>query len=102
MLPYNALVIESGGTVELILYHTSGCHLCELAENVVAQASAEGADVQLTLVDIAGSDELMQRYGWTIPVLAKGSSELSWPFDLAKLQAWMNESISGLSANANR
>lgn len=90
MLPYNALAIESGGAVDLILYHTSGCHLCELAEEVVAEAREKGMDIQLTLVDIAGSDELMQKYGWTIPVLAQGGSELGWPFDLSKLQAWLS------------
>ena len=89
MLPYNAIAIESGGRLELILYHTSGCHLCELAEDVVAQACVAGADIQLTLVDIADSDELMQRYGWTIPVLSRGGSELNWPFDLDKLRAWL-------------
>ena len=89
MLPYNMIAIESGGEVELILYHTSGCHLCELAEGVVAQAVSAGADIQLTFVDIANSDDLMGRYGWTIPVLAKGASELNWPFDVAKLQAWL-------------
>ncbi|MDG0979046.1 MAG: glutaredoxin family protein [Halieaceae bacterium] len=75
--------------MELILYHTSGCHLCELAEGVVAQAKLAGADIQLALVDIAASEDLMNRYGWTIPVLASGSWELSWPFDLAKLQSWL-------------
>lgn len=89
MLPYNMIAIESGGEVELILYHTSGCHLCELAEGVVAQAVSSGADIQLTFVDIATSDELMGRYGWTIPVLTNGASELNWPFDVAKLQAWL-------------
>ena len=75
--------------MELILYHTSGCHLCELAEEVVAKTVSAGAAIPLTLVDIAISDDLMGRYGWTIPVLAKGASELNWPFDVAKLQAWL-------------
>ena len=75
--------------MELILYYTSGCHLCELAEEVLAEACAAGADIQWTLVDIADSNELMSRYGWTIPVLAYAGAELNWPFDLAKLQAWL-------------
>lgn len=89
MLPYNTIAIESGGEVELILYHTSGCHLCELAEEVVAKTVSAGADIDLILVDIATSDDLMGRYGWTIPVLTNGASELNWPFDVAKLQAWL-------------
>jgi hypothetical protein len=89
MLPYNANAFESGGPVDLILYHTSGCHLCELAEVVIAQAREIRADIRVTHIDIAQSDELMKRYGWTIPVLARGEAELNWPFDLAKLQEWL-------------
>ena len=90
MLPYIAKAFESGGVVELILYHTSGCHLCELAEALVADALAEGADIQLTRVDIANSQALVDRYGWSIPVLVNDKAELCWPFDLAQLQTWLN------------
>jgi len=34
-------------------------------------------------VDIAGDDNLFERYGWRIPVLQRADDEeLGWPFDL--------------------
>ncbi|QJD29853.1 glutaredoxin family protein [Methylococcus geothermalis] len=64
---------ESG----LLLYGTDGCHLCEEAESVLASLG-----VAAKVVDIAGDDDLLQRYGVRIPVLRDGAGrELGWPFD---------------------
>ncbi|WP_372860557.1 glutaredoxin family protein [Spongiibacter sp.] len=66
---------------ELILYGTSACHLCERAEQLLANLLAEHSDWQVELVDIADSDTLIERYGTRIPVLAGSAGELAWPFD---------------------
>lgn len=66
----------------LVLYHTSGCHLCELAEALLMPlAAAAGRPVVLT--EIAGDDDLEARYGIRIPVLQDAASgrEIGWPFD---------------------
>jgi thiol-disulfide isomerase/thioredoxin len=78
-------------TRELILYGTSGCHLCEEAEALLDRSlRAENSPVRFQTVDIAENPELMERYGLLIPVLRDVESgiELNWPFrpeDIRKL-----------------
>jgi len=74
------------GLVEATLYGTSACHLCEVAEALLAQVLASFDEAQrppIELVDIADSDALIERYGTRIPVLRRDSDgiELAWPFD---------------------
>ena len=66
------------------LYTTSACHLCEQALDLLQNLPLELTIVE---VEIANSDELMQRYGLTIPVVAVSNSkqELNWPFDSNQL-----------------
>ena len=67
----------------LVLYSTSGCHLCEEAQRVVH--TALGAPVPE--VDIAADDRLMAHYGVRIPVLQRTDTgaELDWPFGLEEV-----------------
>lgn len=76
------------GARELVLYHTAGCHLCELAE-AIALPLAAAAGVRLRRVDIAASDALTERYGTRIPVLRNPAilgEEIGWPFDEAAVR----------------
>ncbi|KIP65411.1 MULTISPECIES: glutaredoxin family protein [Vibrio] len=68
------------------LYSTEGCHLCEMAHDLMGQA---GLAEHTNIVDIALDDELFSRYGVTIPVLKYQNSELNWPFDLEQLKNWL-------------
>jgi hypothetical protein len=63
------------------LFGTLGCHLCEEAEAVLQPFVAQGLVVEL--LDIADSEEWLQRYALTIPVLRRvdNGQEISWPFD---------------------
>ena len=77
------------GRVRVLLFTTSGCHLCEQAEVLVAAA---GADLQR--IEIADDDGLLEEYGLRIPVLALSRDaapheQLGWPFDEAKLREWL-------------
>ncbi|RZU46886.1 glutaredoxin [Fluviicoccus keumensis] len=63
------------------LYGTSGCHLCDDAERLLAQAGA-ALRLDWTYIDIALNDELVDRYGTRIPVLLINRHELNWPFSL--------------------
>ncbi len=74
---------------ELILYHTSGCHLCEMARDILWPFLSE-ADFKLVEVDIAESDDLIESYGVRIPVLLCDGRELGWPFDAGQLQQFVN------------
>jgi hypothetical protein len=67
----------------LILYGTSGCHLCEEAEAILDYClQAASSPSRFQTVDIATNSELMERYGLLIPVLRNDDSgnELNWPF----------------------
>ncbi|WP_164837182.1 glutaredoxin family protein [Vibrio alfacsensis] len=72
----------------LTLYSTEGCHLCEMALDLVKQT---GLAEQTHVVDIAFDDVLFSRYGVTIPVLKFQESELNWPFDLNQLTHWLDK-----------
>ena len=66
----------------LTLYGTKGCHLCDEAEVLLAQAQMAVA-FQWQYIDIALDDNLVKKYGIRIPVLRKTTEqELSWPFSL--------------------
>lgn len=71
---------------EYVLYHTDGCHLCELALALVEQTK-----VNFKHVDICESAELAERYGTSIPVFACGQRELCWPFDVSELARFLGE-----------
>jgi len=75
----------------LLLYTTSGCHLCEQAEALLQSASAP-----VETVEIADDEALLERYGVRIPVLRHRETgrELGWPFDAAMIQYWLNEANS--------
>ncbi|CAA0106635.1 Uncharacterised protein [BD1-7 clade bacterium] len=78
----------------IILYHTLGCHLCEDAEVVLSPFREAGA-IDVTLVDIADDDALVDLYGIRIPVIRKADvsteeGELGWPFDHDKVSEFLN------------
>ncbi len=65
-----------------VLFGTDGCHLCDIAAQVVVVA-AEGIEVTLYQEDIAESDHLVERYATRIPVILNEltEQELDWPFN---------------------
>ncbi len=78
--------------LQLTLYGTSGCHLCEEAEALLGEAHHPGGEsINLVSVDIADRDEWMARYGLRIPVLrhANTGRELDWPFGEADLESFL-------------
>jgi len=75
----------------LVLYSTSACHLCELAEDLLRDVQAQQPGLQFEKVDIANDDQLIEHYGVRIPVLKRRSdgAELGWPFDDLALRQWL-------------
>jgi len=70
---------------QITLYSTDGCHLCELA----AQQLVELEKPFIT-VDIIDDSALVNRYGLTIPVIARSdNSEINWPFDVQQLASFL-------------
>lgn len=73
-----------------ILYGTSACHLCEVAEALIVGVCRDAGAPGFEKVDISDSDELFERYGLRIPVLrAPDGGELGWPFDEAQLRSFL-------------
>ena len=77
--------------IQLILYGTIGCHLCEEAEALLAQAIRQSSAVSYAYADIADDAVLLERYGVRIPVLLSVATghELGWPFDALKLRQFL-------------
>ncbi|MCY3687573.1 MAG: glutaredoxin family protein [Gammaproteobacteria bacterium] len=71
---------------ELLFYTTEGCHLCEYAETMLDDLARSGK-IRARPVDISKSEELVERYGLTIPVLRNPRSgrELNWPFNTEQI-----------------
>jgi glutaredoxin len=69
------------------LYTRRGCHLCEVAEDMVA---ASGTTAAVEFVDIDAHPDLRSLYGSRVPVLtADGVVVMEGRFDEAKLAGLM-------------
>lgn len=68
------------------LLGTSGCHLCDIAEQIITQFQAV-QPISYQHVDIADFDEaLMMEFATTIPVILTPSKRLNYPFSVMDLQ----------------
>ena len=86
--------------IQLQLYSTEGCHLCEVAEQVLSQTLFP-VPVSVEVIDIAESDDMISRYGEKIPVLVCPGivkSELEWPFNSTGLLFWLEAVIGKLDS----
>lgn len=77
------------------LYFTSGCHLCDLAEAVVAEYNSNNYELRLEVkkIDIALDEKLVEKFGVHIPVLEHESTNqtLFWPFELVTLKQFVSK-----------
>ncbi|HET7371198.1 MAG TPA: glutaredoxin family protein [Gammaproteobacteria bacterium] len=64
-------------TAPLTVYSRAGCHLCDamLAE---LQAFCVDRDVEITVVDVDSSPELVERHGLSVPVLVGSDGQLCY------------------------
>lgn len=77
--------------LKIILFGTSGCHLCEEAE-LILQACEP---LKLEIIDIAEQEQWQDKYAIRIPVLYHPDTEkeLGWPFSQEQAQAFINALI---------
>ena len=54
-------------TIKVEIYTRKGCHLCEVAEQVVREVRTQ-IPFELVIIDIEGKSELEDKYGEEIPV----------------------------------
>lgn len=76
--------------IQLRLYSTSHCHLCDEAEILLLTLTKQ-YDVHFTTIEISGSDELIEEYGTRIPVVRRlnDNAEFQWPFSLLELEQFI-------------
>ena len=82
--------------MEIELLSTTGCHLCELAEQVLVAVLPDfDARVACYVVDIADDDSLVERYGTRIPLLrtVDATRELGWPFDEQAVRQFLSLAV---------
>jgi hypothetical protein len=77
-------------TAHLLLLSTDHCTLCERALDLLASMPELGG-MRLDVVDVAGDEGLLERYGSRLPVLRHGAAELAWPFTAAEVTRWLRE-----------
>lgn len=87
-------------SVRLILYGTSGCHLCDDALEETRKAIKELENkfrIKHEVVDITENDELFEKYQTIIPVLTFSSvltnNALNWPFKKEDIIEILNDLI---------
>jgi glutaredoxin len=71
----------------LIFYTSVGCHLCEQAEELLAELP-KSLEFEVESVDIGTDAALVSLYGIRIPVVKNKDSgaEICWPFTLEDLR----------------
>ncbi|MDQ3628666.1 MAG: glutaredoxin family protein [Actinomycetota bacterium] len=75
------------GEPRVVVYAKPACHLCEVAELVVAEVCSETGE-RWRHVDISADDELMRAYGEQIPVtFVDGAQHDVWRVDAGRLRA---------------
>ncbi|MCB2426613.1 glutaredoxin family protein [Methylophaga pinxianii] len=67
--------------IELQLFSTAGCHLCDLAVEQIKTLPL-AAQITVDVVEIGDDEMLVEQYGVRIPVIKfPDQSELNWPFN---------------------
>ncbi|MFD1858997.1 glutaredoxin family protein [Aeromicrobium camelliae] len=71
----------------VVVYSREGCHLCEAAEQTVAEVVAGSGD-DWVRVDIDGDPQLRERFSEQVPVtFVDGRQHDFWRVDPARLRA---------------
>lgn len=67
--------------LRLNLYATSHCHLCEQAETLLVNLTAQ-YDINWQVIEITEDSNLLESYGLKIPVIKRldNNAEITWPF----------------------
>ncbi|MCH9699098.1 MAG: glutaredoxin family protein [Gammaproteobacteria bacterium] len=83
-------------TQQIVLYGTEGCHLCDEARDILdMELAGNNRNIDYPYIDIVENDELLERYGQSIPVIQfiKSGHELFWPFDINDVRSFLRKEI---------
>jgi len=76
--------------IHVSLYTTAGCHLCELADDLLQQIN-QRFPLTISYTEIGDDDELVAKYGTIIPVVEfANGQQLNWPFTLDEIITQIN------------
>lgn len=77
--------------MKLAFYTGPQCHLCELAEQVMAQTN-KASDLEITKFNIREDANLYHCYAVRIPVIKRldTGDELGWPFDVEQANKFLS------------
>lgn len=79
--------------MQVSLFTTAGCHLCEQAYALLKQVST-AYPLEIVCVEIGDDDKLLEQYGLRIPVVQTvAGSELNWPFTELELNQFISNKI---------
>jgi hypothetical protein len=84
--------LDSTTKSELTLYHSEGCHLCELAESMLVGMQKK-YEFRLIKVDIIDHENDLIRFRDLIPVISYNDNELKWPFSYLDLDQLLIHSV---------
>jgi hypothetical protein len=79
--------------MRLLLFGTSGCHLCEQATEIIDAGLPDDISLLIESIDIAESEQWQVLYAQLIPVLyhPETRKELRWPFDQLQVKKYITE-----------
>jgi hypothetical protein len=79
--------------MKYLLLGTSGCHLCELAEELLNECLVSDPDSKVALIDIAEHTQWQTDYATLIPVLLheQSTKSLTWPFTKDDILTFINQ-----------
>lgn len=81
------MTIAHADDARVVVYSREGCHLCEAAEQVVAQLVAETGD-DWVRIDIDTEPDLQERFTEQVPVtFVDGRQHDFWRVDPTRLRA---------------
>ncbi len=77
----------------VLLMGTSGCHLCELAEQIINDHLSSNKIWLIERIDIAEQEQWQAQFALFIPVLyhPESKKQLGWPFDAQQVNLFFNE-----------
>lgn len=77
----------------LLLFGTSGCHLCEQAELIINDCLQNNLELTMETIDIAEQEQWQEQYALRIPVLyyPETKKDLGWPFDQTHVKEFIKE-----------
>jgi len=78
--------------IQLLLLGTSGCHLCEQAQQIIKDCLLNSLELNITTIDIAEQEQWQAQYAIRIPVLyhPETKKDLGWPFNRAHVEEFIN------------